>query len=234
MQAHPGVQFAQFAREGVDAARAEVGAVGGGVLRDDEQLFHPQFDQVLRLFQHRVGGAADEAATQVGDDAEGAVVVAAFGDFQVGVVARRQLQPGGRDEVEIGVVCRFRQVFVYRAHHRFVGLRPGDGEYVRAMAADDFRFDAEAAGDNHFAVLAEGFADGVERFGDGFVDKAAGIDDDEIGVVVAVGDGVAVGADLGEDALGIDQRFRAAEADEADGGLFCSHDDARLFLGRRL
>ena len=34
-------------------------------------------------------------------------------------------------------------------------------------------------------------------------------------------------------ALGIDQRFRAAEADKADGGLFCSHDDARLFLGRR-
>ena len=57
---------------------------------------------------------------------------------------------------------------------------------------------------------------------------------DEVGVVVAVGDGVAVSVDLGEDALGIDQRFRAAEADEADGRLFCSHDDARLFLGRRL
>ena len=234
MQAHPGVEFAQFAREFVDAARAQVGAVGRSVLRDDEQLFHAEFDQVLRFFQHGIGRAAHQTAAQVGDDAEGAVVVAAFGDFQVGVVARREFQPGGRDEVEVGVVRRFGQVFVYRAHHRFVGLRPGDGEDVRAARADDFGFDAKAAGNDDFAVLPQRFADGVERFGDGFVDKAAGINDDEVGVVVTVGDGVAVGVDLGEDALGIDQRFRAAEADEADGGLFCSHDDARLFLGRRL
>ena len=161
------------------------------------------------------------------------MVVAAFGDFQVGVVARRQLESGGRDEVEVGIVFRFRQMLMHRAHYRFIGLRPGNGEDVRAVFADEVGLDAKTAGNDDFAVLPQRLADGVERFGDRFVDKAAGIDDDEVGVVVTVGDGVAVGADLGEDALGIDQRFRAAEADEADGGLFCSHDDARLFLGRR-
>ncbi len=43
---------------------------------------------------------------------------------------------------------------------------------------------AEAAGDDDLAVLGERLADGVERFGHGRVDEAAGVDDDEVGAVV--------------------------------------------------
>ena len=202
-------------------------AVGGGVLGDDEQFFHAVFHEVRRFAHDLPDGAALQAAAQVGDDAEGAFVVAAFGDFQVGVVARGEFEAGGGNEVEMRVVGRLGQVFVHRAHHRFVGLRPGDGKHGGMHGADFFRLHAEAASDNDFAVFADGFADGRERFGHGFVDEAAGVDDDEVGVVVVFADGVAVGADLREDAFGIDQRFRTAEADKADGGLVWGlvHDD---------
>jgi hypothetical protein len=74
---------------------------------------------------------------------------------------------------------------------------------------------AKAAGDDHLAVLVQRLADGVERFGDGGVDEAAGVDDDEVGTVVRWGDHIAFGPKLGQDLLRIDERLGAAERDEA-------------------
>ena len=66
------------------------------------------------------------------------------------------------------------------------------------------------------AVLGERLADRVERLLDRGVDEAAGVDDDEVGAgVVGRGD-VALGAQLGEDALGVDERLGTAERDEPD------------------
>ena len=113
---------------------------------------------------------------------------------------------------------RLRQVPVDRLHHLGGGVRAGHREHARMRLADDVALRAEAAGDDHLAVLVERFADGVEGFVDRLVDEAAGVDDDEIGVLVAGGDQIALGAQLREDALGIDQRLRAAERDEADSG----------------
>src|SRR5205814_9081917 len=48
------------------------------------------------------------------------------------------------------------------------------------------------------------------------VDEAAGVDDHEVGVVVGGRGGVALGAQLREDALGIDQRLGTTEAYETD------------------
>jgi hypothetical protein len=68
----------------------------------------------------------------------------------------------------------------------------------------------EAPGDDHLAVLGERLADGAERLLDRGVDETAGIDDDQIGAGVIGRGGVALGAQLREDALRIDQRLRAA------------------------
>jgi len=77
-------------------------------------------------------------------------------------------------------------------------------------SSNQFLLDPQTAGDDHLAVLGERFADRVERLLDRGVDEAAGVDDDEVGAgVVGRGD-VALGAKLGEDALGIDQRLRTA------------------------
>ncbi len=70
--------------------------------------------------------------------------------------------------------------------HDFSGcVRAGDSEHARMSFPDDVSLGAEAAGDDYSAVLGERFADGVERLVDRLVDEAAGIDDDEIGILIA-------------------------------------------------
>jgi hypothetical protein len=78
----------------------------------------------------------------------------------------------------------------------------------------DFCYDpflrAKATRDDHLAVLGERLADGIERFLDRGIDEAARVDDDEVGIVVGRGRGVALGAQLREDALGVDERLWTA------------------------
>ena len=97
-----------------------------------------------------------------------------------------------------------------------VVLRSADGQHAGVRFADLLGLLAEAAGDDDFAVLGQRLADRVQRFGHRRVDEAAGVDHHHVGVVVGLDDVVALDPELGEDALGIDQRLGAAEADETD------------------
>jgi len=69
---------------------------------------------------------------------------------------------------------------------------------------------SQASGDDDLAVLGERLADGAEGLLDRGVDEAAGVDDDEVGAAVARRGEIALGAQLREDALGVDQRLRTA------------------------
>src|SRR5690606_18619277 len=201
------------------AAVLDVHAVGAGVLRNDQQLLDAGLHQALGLVQDLAHRPADQVAAHGRDDAEAAAVVAAFGNLQVGVVARRELDALRRHQVDIRVVVRLRRRgLVHRAYHFFILLRAGHRQHAGMDLADDRFLDAHAAGDDHLAVLGDGFADGLQRFGLGAVDEAAGVDHHHVGVIVFGRDLVALGAQLGQDAFGIDQGFRAAQADEADFG----------------
>ena len=63
---------------------AEVFAVAGGVLADEGDLADSLGDEVLGLGDDGAHAAGAELAAELGDDAEGAGVIAAFGDFDVG------------------------------------------------------------------------------------------------------------------------------------------------------
>jgi hypothetical protein len=106
----------------------DVDAIGRGILADDEEFLHPRLDQLLRFAQHRMGGAADEAAPHVGNDAETAVVIAAFGNLQVAVVPWRQLDPCRGQEVHERVGSG-RHGGVDGVQHLLVLLRSGDGQH---------------------------------------------------------------------------------------------------------
>src|SRR3546814_8119267 len=67
-------------------------------LPDALPIFRPRRDELFGLAQHRVDAAADEFSAQIGDDAEGAAVVAAFGNLEVAVMPRGQFQPALGDE----------------------------------------------------------------------------------------------------------------------------------------
>ena len=84
------------------------------------------------------------------------------------------------------------------------------------LAFDELLFDTKASGDDDFAILRERLADRVERLLDRGIDEAAGVDDDEIRAGVIRRGGVALGAQLREDALGIDERFGTSQAYETN------------------
>src|SRR5579871_1864633 len=110
---------------------------------------------------------------------------------------------------------------VHRRHDALILLRPGDRQNLREALTDLLRLGAHAAGHDDLAVFGKGGPDGLKRFRLGAVEKAAGVDDDDIGAVMTPRQLVALGPEVGKDALGIDQRLGAAKADErkAGGGL---------------
>ena len=199
---------------------ANVDAIGAGVLRDHQQLLHALPDEVLGLAHHLPDGAAHEVAAHRRDDAEAAAMVAALGDLQVGVVPGSQLDPGRRHQVAERVV-RPRQVAMDVVEHLARRVRAGDRQDLgmdlrdEVLAARGLR--PKAAGDDHLAVLGQRLADRIQRLLHGGIDEAAGVDDDEVGVLVGRAGRVALGAQLRDDQFGVDQRLRAAERNEADG-----------------
>jgi len=73
-----------------------------------------------------------------------------------------------------------------------------------------FFFHPKAPDHHDLAVLLKRLADRAERLLDRGVDKAAGVDDYEIRILVARRSGIAFGTQLREDALRIDERLRTA------------------------
>lgn len=93
LQTRPEAEAAQFLREVVElrAHRTAVGevelvarvdAVGGRVLTDDDQLLHARFLQVRRFAHDVADRTGHKTPAQIRNDAEGAVVVAAFADLR--------------------------------------------------------------------------------------------------------------------------------------------------------
>jgi hypothetical protein len=239
MEAHPRAQFAEFARQighvcadllTVPHARlvADVDTVSRRILADHEQFARARFDQLFGFAQDRVGAAADEVAAQARDDAEGAAMVAALGDLQIAVMPRGELEPAFGDEIEERA-RRHRGGGVDRADDLFVLMRAGDCEDARELRADHLRFLAHAAGDDDATVLGDRLADRFERFFLGGIEEAAGVDQHDVSPRIIGRHGIAIGAQLGQDPLAIDQILGTAERDHADlrrGGECCCHGNA--------
>ncbi len=68
----------------------------------------------------------------------------------------------------------------------------------------------------------DGFADHFQGLSLGRVDEAAGVDHHDVGVLISGHNVIAFHAQLGKDALGVDQCFRATQGNEAN-----------LWIGRR-
>ena len=250
VQAHPHAHVAEGFTQGLHlgfqgpalpetGAVFDIHAVGGGVLGDHQQFLYAGIHQALGFVHDITDGPAHQLAAHVRDDAEGAAVVAAFGNLQVGVVARGQFDALGWYQVDKRVVVFIRgHKLVHRAYYFFIGLGAGNRQHAGVGFADFVCFHAHAAGYDHLAVLADGLADGVQGFLLGGVNKAAGVYHHDIGIVVGGHHVVPVQAQLGKNALGINQCLRAAQADKpyfsALGGVFCflGHNGSAGIPGR--
>jgi hypothetical protein len=105
-----------------------------------------------------------------------------------------------RQKIEERIV-RLGHRLVHLLDHSLVLVRAGDGEHARVADADAVGLNAETAGYDDAAVLAKRLADRLERFLFGAIEEAASVDHHRIGALVARRELIALGAELGDDAL---------------------------------
>ncbi len=103
-----------------------------------------------------------------------------------------------------------------RADHFFIGVGAGNRQNTRVSIANLVGLYTHTTGDNHLAVLADGLTDRIQRLLFGGIDKSAGVDHNNVSVVIGRHNIVAVQPELRENALGVDESLGTTEADETD------------------
>ena len=142
-------------------------------------------------------------------------MVASFGNLQIGVMPWRQANAGGRHQIGERVM-RFRQVLVHGGHDGVGVMGASNGEHVGVLLVNQVLACAQTSGDDDFSIFGKGFTDCIQRLFNCFIDESAGIDDNQIGCIVGRGYQVTLGTKFGQNALGVDQGFRATQRNESD------------------
>jgi hypothetical protein len=130
-------------------------------------------------------------------------------------MARGQLQAAFGHQIEEGV-WRDRCGFVDGTYHGLILMRAADCEHLGIFRTDHLSFVAKTACDDHPAIFGKCFTDGFQRFFLGRIEKATGIDENDVGAFVVGRQAVTVAPQLGQYALAIDERLGAAERNHAD------------------
>ena len=112
-----------------------------------------------------------------------------------------------------------RDSIVHGCDHLFVLMGARDSQKAWVFLKQTFAFNTQAPGDDHAAVVVQCLANGLKTLSARAIDKAAGVDDHGISPFDLIRDPVALGAQFRNDALTIDQGFRAAKGDKAYGGI---------------
>ena len=233
-----GAQAAQFARK-VGHMRTHLTSlprtrfmpcihpISGCVLRNDQQLFGASGNKLLRLTQHSVNPAACKLSTQGRNNAERAAMVAAFGNFQIAVMARRKLQSAFRYKINERTARR-RCRFMDRRYDSLILMRARNRQNIGKAGADDIGFVAHAARHDDTAIFRDSLTNGFQAFFLCRIEKTARIDEHDIGTGIIGRQAIAVCTQFGENPFAIDQRLGATKRYHADLGRcfnYCCHDE---------
>ena len=96
---------------------------------------------------------------------------------------RRKLDALRRHQAGVGIV-RLRQVRMHMLQDLVARVRTGNRQNQRMHLANHIFFHTQATGNDDLAVCGERLADGIERFFNGSVDEATGIDHHQIGAFI--------------------------------------------------
>ena len=151
---------------------------------------------------------AYEAAPHGRDDAEAAFVVAAFRNFQIGVMARCQAYALWRNEVGEWVM-KWRQMLMHRADHFFIRMGSRHLEHAWMSLENSLGLGPKTSGHDDSAVLLEGLTNGVKGLVDCRVDESARVDYHDVGSLIRRRYLVALRSKVGEDAFRVNERFGA-------------------------
>ena len=123
------------------------------------------------------------------------------------------------------------QVLVHRIHHLLRGVGAGHGQHAGVYFGDHgaaaflASLGSQAASHDHLAIGSQCFANGVQTFLDGIVNKTAGVHDHQIRAFKGFGGLVALSAELREDEFRVSQCLGAAQRHKAHlgGAVFGCH-----------
>jgi hypothetical protein len=199
-------------REG--PAPIDIEAIVSQFLGDQHDLLYTVTHEAFGFFDEVFDRAADVAAAHKRDGAEGAAAVTAFGYFEISVVLGSGQKTFAK---QFGFIVGFE---LFQQEGQFEGAKPGIdlGDLLFKIIAIAL---TETTGDKDLIkttllfelYLAENSIDG---FLFGFVDKATGVDDDDIVVfpAVLVNDVDIVGAELTAQHFAVHHILAAAESDD--------------------
>ena len=207
-------------------AQPQVFAVGSGVLADQCDFAGSAGRQIFRFAHHGFKAPAAKRAAQLWNDAEGAGVVAALSNFDVGLM----LWSGqdARGQVVIQKCRRLRGKNFQVAFHGFDDAFdfPGthDGVHFRNLF-QNLLAEAlhQASGNNQFLSGAEflvlsHFQNRVDGFFLRGFNKTAGVDHEDLRIIGARREFVAFAGKNAHHHLAVDEVFGAAQGDETDFG----------------
>ena len=147
-------------------------------------------------------------------------MIAAFRDFQIRIVPRREFDTLRRHQIDEGIViARRRHMIMYLTDHLLIGLGTGDAQNAGVSFGDQIRLGTHASGDQHLTVCLHSLLYGVQRLLFGAVNKSTGVDHHDICLLVTGRHFIAFNSQLSENAFGIHQCFRAAQRDETNLGI---------------
>ena len=205
---------------------SQVEAVVGGDLADQHQLLHPLGCQLLGFGHDALDRAGALVAAQVGNDAEGAAVVAALGHLEVGhrlaggAVAGQVLigHEGGVGAHLLHPFAGFHafqhahDVLVVAGAHDRLGFRKAFEQFVLEVLG-------QAARNDQLLALLRQFHQGAHRFLAGVLDEAAGVHHHHVGVALIGAHAIARLGQQSEHVLGIHPVFLAAQMGKRHGGF---------------
>ena len=166
-----------------------------------QEFFNPFGDELLRFSADGFDSAATVFAPHLRDDAEGAGVITAFGDFDVGEVFGGKAPAGGIEVGDVDGQVVGHEVFGGSSWCASEDTADNGGDFFELVEADEgidfIEFPGEfgrkslghAACDDEAligaaamkATIAVGFENSGDAFGFGGVDKGTGIDDKDVG-----------------------------------------------------
>ena len=193
----------------------DIQPVSTSILRDHQQFLDATGDQFFSLAQHRMGRSAGKTAAHIRNNAEFALVITAFGNLQVTVMAWRQRDCTCREQINIRVRLGWHGR-MHRVQHLFVLMRPRNRQHLGVRASDIIGISTKTARDQHFAILAKRLTNRFKAFGLGTVKKPTGVDDNRIRAGVIRRDAITLGPQSRQNAFAVHQGFGTAKTDHTD------------------
>ena len=202
----------------------DIQTIRTSILRDDQQLFHTRGKEHFSLIEYLADRIRYQRPAQVGNDAKRTVMRTPLGNFQIGIMPRRQLDTLWRHKIDERFM-RTRQITMHGIHDFFYRIRPCHGKYIRQQLFDKpvslrVSFCAKTTCHDNLAVFAQRFGNRFQRLFLCRGDETAGIDDDQSGISIGFRRLISFRTQPCQNPFRIDQRFRASQRHESDRFLF--------------